>query len=86
MIVLAEDILFDLHHAALAEPRGVAVDRVMGMGMRVIMEAIMKVVMIVVMIVVEVRVVVIRLRGQFLTIDTGFTLAAAAHSTHLFNL
>lgn len=50
------------------------------------MEAIMKVVMIVVMIVVEVRVVVIRLRGQFLTIDTGFTLAAAAHSTHLFNL
>lgn len=25
MIVLAEDVLFDLHHATLAEPRGVSV-------------------------------------------------------------
>lgn len=51
----------------------------MDVGMEMIMVMIVAVIMIGVM-----R--VIHLRGQFLTIDTGFTLAAAAHGTHLFNL
>jgi hypothetical protein len=53
------------------------------MNVGVEMNMVMMVAMIMVMIWVMM---VIHLRGQFLTIDTGFTLAAAAHGTHLFNL
>lgn len=62
---------------------------VVAMGMDVGVEMIMVMVMVMVMIMAVIMIGVMRvihLRGQFLTIDTGFTLAAAAHGTHLFNL
>lgn len=60
---------------------------VVAMGMDVGVEMIMVMVMVMIMAVIMIGVMrVIHLRGQFLTIDTGFTLAAAAHGTHLFNL
>lgn len=58
---------------------------VVAMGMDVGVEMIMVMVMIVAVIMIGVMR-VIHFRGQFLTIDTGFTLATAAHGTHLFNL
>ena len=65
--------------------RAVAV--AMGMDMEMIKVMIVGgvVAMIVAMAVIMLRM-VIYFRGQFLTIDTGFTLAAAAHGTHLFDL
>lgn len=61
------------------QARAMVVAMRMDVGVEMIMVMIVAVIMIGVM-----R--VIHLRGQFLTIDTGFTLAAAAHGTHLFNL
>ena len=59
--------------------------RAMVVAMRMDVGVVMIMVMIVAVIMVGVMR-VIHLRGQFLTIDTSFTLAAAAHGTHLFNL
>ena len=59
--------------------------RAMVVAMRMDVGVVMIMVMIVAVIMIGVMR-VIHLRGQFLTIDTGFTLAAAAHGTHLFNL
>ena len=65
--------------------RAMAVAMGMDMGMIMVMIVVVVVAMIVAMAVIMLRM-VIYFRGQFLTIDTGFTLAAAAHGTHLFDL
>ena len=74
---------------AVAVAMGMDMEMIKVMIVVVVMAMIMTVVVVVAMIV-AMAVIMLRMviyfRGQFLTIDTGFTLAAAAHGTHLFDL